>query len=168
MTTKISTPGCRLRELRPYCIGSKFCLSHKHMITAETYPCVNCFNMRKVNFEKKILHFPLRNFRLNSQITCCCCTQPIKPAWQAVEREKSKNERGREKRSSRVRSSRASRARLSSFLPLRTPATQATTDMVTTTKSNLCSIIGQAKSGRLRPGDLKQENFKLFRLHCKL
>ena len=41
-------------------------------------------------------------------------------------------------------------------------------DMVTTTKSNLCSIIGQAKSGRLRPGDLKQENFKLFRLHCKL
>ena len=57
-------------------------------------------------------------------------------AWQAVEREESQNERGREKelpartlmfscrrplpRSSRVRSSRASRSLLSSFLPLRT------------------------------------------------
>ena len=40
---------------------------------------------------------------------------------------------GKSKRSSRVRSSSASRARLSSFLPLRTPATQAVILLITQT-----------------------------------
>ena len=45
------------------------------------------------------------------------------PAWQAVERKGSQNERGRGKGSSRVRFFCALCARLSRFPPLRTPAT---------------------------------------------